>query len=130
MDAMSTAFWSALQDHYPELERRMHEIADTVGNRQINFLAVLMPADELPQVEPVVRGALNDLVAAVLSAVAEGDARGPATSVLGTHVFLALLNVLELGVWLGQEGLASLRLEDVRRRVARVGSGASEEKRA
>ena len=106
-----TAFLNVLANHYPDLWRRLQKLHEVVGNREVDILEIFARADEEA---PRVRVAL-DAIASDLHEALEAMMDDPRLA--GHRLLFAALSAFELGMWVNEQRLMSLRPEDVERRV-------------
>lgn len=104
------AFLLAVSDHYPDLLRQVKALDAVIGNRAVEVLDVLAKADgEAPKMDATLRAIVDDFLEA---------SDGPNDpKLLGYALLAAVLRAFQVGLWAGQQGLASWREEDYRRRL-------------
>lgn len=118
----ASRFIAALETDYPDLCRALLLADDLVGNREVGVLDVLCAsADEAKRAQDALGGAFGDLRAAIAN-FQDNAPRDEAKAAIqmGVHVTSVLLRVLELGCWLGQERLMSLKDKAIRHRLEEI----------
>jgi hypothetical protein len=112
-------FMAVLETSYPDLVKALADMDGIVGNREVEVLQALCASnDEAERLNAAMRGATGDLTGIFQDF--EGNSRVDAKRAqiqFNVHTVSLLLRMIELGVWLGQERLMSLKPAPLRHRL-------------
>ena len=115
-------FLQALQDHYPDLVREMDAVDAMVGNRPIDVLDLMAAtSDEAERVRATLGGGFEDARDAIFDLLDAGPSADHEHRLrLGASLMIALYRAYEVGLWTGQQRLASLKPRDLTARLRQI----------
>lgn len=110
---------AAVEQVFPRLAKALDSIGLVIGNRPIDVYDAVLVAEpeDVEGVRAVVRGAFED-VREALDAFNDSPAGRTEALEFGTRLGVVLAGCVQLGVWLGEGGQATLDPNRVRWRMA------------